>query len=105
MRIQYVKYNEFDTPTTLFESVNCRYFLYSGILQDTSHYTRPTHSEQGEREEGDDEVLQGAGGQPHVPRDLRVTGEYAHLAVLHYIPVTIRMSLNTIMLLILAIHI
>ena len=84
MRIQYVKYNEFDTPTTLFESVNCRYFIFSGSLN-----TRPTHSEQGKGEERYDEVLQGAGGQPHVPRDLRVTGEYAHLAVLHYIPVTI----------------
>ena len=92
MRIQYVKYNEFDTPTTLFESVNCRYFIYSGTLDiHISHYvdTRPTHSEQGEGEERYDEVLQGAGGQPHVPRDLRVTGEYAHLAVLHYISVTI----------------
>ena len=48
--------------------------------------TRPTHGEQGEGEEGDDEVLQGAGGQPHVPRDLRVTGEYTHLAVLYIYP-------------------
>ena len=77
MRIQYVKCNEFDTPTTL------------SIFWDTRYQsldTRPTHCEQGEGEEGDDEVLQGAGGQPHVTRDLRVTGEYTHLAVLYIYP-------------------
>ena len=63
-------------------------YLYSGILLVLLD-SRPTHGEQGEGEEGDDEVLQGAGGQPHVPRDLRVTGEYAHLAVLHYLSVII----------------
>ena len=52
MRIQYVKCNEFDTPTTLSIFWDNRY---------QSLDTRPTHCEQGEGEEGYDEVLQGAG--------------------------------------------